>query len=440
MKKLLNSKIEVGKKVNEVRELVKNYNKEKQDMYDYTEKLFKPSIKAQKDIKKSIDDKQDELINQIQINDELANMKQNQVIAKLQRNNNRQDEIITNIQENQKALKKGFSDLIEPYQREIIFRDELPKMIEDKGSDEDLIQLGDDEDLIQLGDDEDLIQLGDDKADEVEASTSKKKIKSLNIDKGIDDDYITFLDGKQLPLPSKVLNENMDTDNIKKQVVSKYNYSLKYITENSTKKGEPLKKLKPSQLNIFKKHKKSLEYFDDYFKRLQNIEDSKKYVGEGIYTQKKRNAYKISQNGQYGGLVIDLPKLYGHLKVVAHKNGRKVYDKQADFDTLDLLTKRFNNKKKYSELARSVFNDLNRLSEIPIHRTSKKYSKLGSGVVYYHNPQDLLSRLELLGGSMSAGNDSNDVREEFVNIAHMLNKLKVINNKQMNDIIKNYLL
>ena len=29
MKKLLNSKIEVGKKVNEVREVVKNYNKKK---------------------------------------------------------------------------------------------------------------------------------------------------------------------------------------------------------------------------------------------------------------------------------------------------------------------------------------------------------------------------------------------------------------------------
>ena len=63
--------------------------------------------------------------------------------------------------------------------------------------------------------------------------------------------------------------------------------------------------------------------------------------GKGIrrYNQPKRNAYKISQNGQYGGLVIDLPKPYGHLKVVAYKNGKKVYDKQADFDTLDLLTK-----------------------------------------------------------------------------------------------------
>ena len=163
---------------------------------------------------------------------------------------------------------------------------------------------------------------------------------------------------------------------------------------------------------------------------------------EGLkrYNQPKRNAYKISQKGQYGGLVIDLPKLQGQLKVIAHKNGQKVYDKQADFDTLDLLTKRFNSKKNYSELARSVFSDLNRLSKIPIHRTSKKYSKLGSGVVYFNNPQDLLSRLELLGGSMSVGNNSSDVREEFVKIVHNLNKLNVINNKQVNDLIKEYLI
>ena len=125
---------------------------------------------------------------------------------------------------------------------------------------------------------------------------------------------------------------------------------------------------------------------------------------------------------------------------MAHKNGQKVYDKQADFDTLDLQTKRFNSRKKYSELARSIFNDLNILSQIPIHRTSKKYSKLGNGVVYYNDPQDLLSRLELLGGSISAGNNSDDVREEFVNIVHKLNKINVIDNKQMSDLIKEYLI
>ena len=177
MKKLLNSKIAVGKKVNEVREVVKNYNKEKRDMYDYTEKLFKPSIKAQKDIKKAIDDKQDELINQIQINNEIANMKQNQVIAKLQQNNNRQDEIITNMQENQKALTKGFSDIIEPHQREIIFRDELPKMIEDKGD------------------------------DEVEQSTSKMK---SDLDMGFSPEDMIKLMNRNLPPLSIILKSYLD--------------------------------------------------------------------------------------------------------------------------------------------------------------------------------------------------------------------------------------
>ena len=81
---------------------------------------------------------------------------------------------------------------------------------------------------------------------------------------------------------------------------------------------------------------------------------------------------------------------------------KKVYEKQEDFDTLDLLTKKFNGKKKYSPSSKMVFDDLNRISDIPIHRTSNKYKKIGSGVVYYNNPADLLDRLELLGGSILA--------------------------------------
>ena len=42
--------------------------------------------------------------------------------------------------------------------------------------------------------------------------------------------------------------------------------------------------------------------------------------------------------------------------------------------------------------------------------------KIGSGVVYYKNPADLLDRLELLGGSILAGN--NGVKNEFSKIAH----------------------
>ena len=52
-----------------------------------------------------------------------------------------------------------------------------------------------------------------------------------------------------------------------------------------------------------------------------------------------------------------------------------------------------------------IFSELNTLSEIPIHRTSNKYKRLGSGVVYYNTPDDLLDGIELLGGSIQAGND-----------------------------------
>lgn len=43
-----------------------------------------------------------------------------------------------------------------------------------------------------------------------------------------------------------------------------------------------------------------------------------------------------------------------------------------------------------------VFDESNRISDIPVHRTSNNYKKIGSGVVYYNNAADLLDRLEML--------------------------------------------
>ena len=85
-----------------------------------------------------------------------------------------------------------------------------------------------------------------------------------------------------------------------------------------------------------------------------------------------------------------------------------------------------------------VFDELKRISDIPIHRTSNKYKKIGSGVVYYNNPADLLDRLELLGGSILAGN--NGVKNEFSQIVDTLNKLGVLNNIQLNNLLKEYII
>ena len=97
MKKLLTSGIEAGNKVKAVREVVKTYNRQKQDMYDDTAEIFKPSIDVQKEVKETIDNKQDKLITQLAINDEIANIKQNEIIKN-------QDKTIKQLKDNQKEL------------------------------------------------------------------------------------------------------------------------------------------------------------------------------------------------------------------------------------------------------------------------------------------------------------------------------------------------
>ena len=60
----------------------------------------------------------------------------------------------------------------------------------------------------------------------------------------------------------------------------------------------------------------------------------------------------------------------------------------------------------------------------------------GQGIFYFNNPHQLLNRLELLGGSILAGN--NGVMPEFSQIAHLLNQKNVISKKQLNNLLKNY--
>ena len=104
IQKLINEKIEAGNKVKKVREAIKEYKTQKQDMYDDTAELLKPSIEVQKEVKKTIDEKQDKIIEQLQ--------------------------------ENQKALADGIGNIVEANQRAIIFEEELPKAIEGPGEPE----------------------------------------------------------------------------------------------------------------------------------------------------------------------------------------------------------------------------------------------------------------------------------------------------------------
>ena len=66
--KLSNLKIMAGKKTRDVRNTFKQFKKEKQDSYEGISQIYKPLIDTQESVKKSIDDKQDQLIKQLQDN------------------------------------------------------------------------------------------------------------------------------------------------------------------------------------------------------------------------------------------------------------------------------------------------------------------------------------------------------------------------------------
>ena len=76
---------------------------------------------------------------------------------------------------------------------------------------------------------------------------------------------------------------------------------------------------------------------------------------------------------------------------------------------------------------------INNISKLGIYA-----EKTGQGIIHFNNPQQLVKRLELLAGSIFAGN--NGVKQEFSQIAHLLHQLKVISKKTLNDLLKKYIL
>ena len=85
----------------------------------------------------------------------------------------------------------------------------------------------------------------------------------------------------------------------------------------------------------------------------------------------------------------------------------------------------------YYNIIGEYVNNMNKLENI----TRKKE---GKGIIYFNKTQQLVSRLELLAGSIIAGN--NGVKQEFTQIAHLLHQLKVITKKTLNDLLKKYIL
>ncbi|KAL9954669.1 hypothetical protein ACROYT_G042234 [Oculina patagonica] len=136
-------------------------------------------------------------------------------------------------------------------------------------------------------------------------------------------------------------------------------------------------KRRSSNMIIKNNARKDQEVLSKYRTIIKGINLREK-KGEGIrsYKQPKRNAYKIN-NGQYGGLLINVPRLINEMVIEAVKDGRKVYEDIADKSLVDLITKRFNPRKrssKYCKRYEYVSFELQNPITLPANNQSQKKS------------------------------------------------------------------
>ena len=79
-----------------------------------------------------------------------------------------------------------------------------------------------------------------------------------------------------------------------------------------------------------------------------------------------------------------------------------------------------------------------RLKNIKGSGLKKKIIKRGGQVQFFNNPTDMIKKLELIIGSMVAGNNSMELRNTGVALLDILLKNSILNRSQYNKIFKNY--
>ena len=308
------------------------------------------------------------------------------LIEQQKKTDEKQDAVIEQLRENQLALTDGLKDLVKSNRDVLTLQKELPFPEEEKT-------------LIAEPKEKTLI------------AEPKEKNLIAEPNNLFGEDELKFIKDEGLIEPNELLKLekgklNFLEDNVKR----KRNVISREIGTFKRKKDPKESDFMKNQSNL-----KTRDILNRYLETIKNISAVSQYTkkGSGVrsYKQPKRNAYKISDSS-FGNPSVDVPKLKNEMKLNVRRGGKIIYQTDVDKSPVDLLTKRFNPKRSYSMNAVKIFNDLN-LANLPKHPSSGKSRFIGSGVVFYQNPNELAERMKVLVGSMAAGNNSPVVKNDL---------------------------
>ena len=102
--------------------------------------------------------------------------------------------------------------------------------------------------------------------------------------------------------------------------------------------GEPITKKEEYVLN-------RRDALGPYITNIKALEASQAVSGKGTGFQTSRHPYKMTKDGQYGKLTIDVPQLVEKHRLLAKEAGVVLRDEKVDSDFIDLISKRYDKKK-----------------------------------------------------------------------------------------------
>ena len=375
-KKIIQNKIQADEAAREVRSQIKTYIHEKQNAREGFTETFKPLIETSEKVKESIDTQQNKLIKQLQEN-QLA--------------------LSEGLDKNRLAITSGFVKMDEVKKWDL---DQLPgyEAIEEPETEPD--------------EDED--------EEEEEDNYYKISSNDLKIIKGEEPDFKDLKGNLILTFSVNYLKNILSKGNFDRK-----KYTLKVNNEEkilSVSKNQPGEEEPPEGVVEFTGT--DLNRSLNYGLAVKFLEENELPLPESIQGKSHQNIQKYQRRSER---LIDQYKT-----ILANK---------AKFKTRKGKTIAFalnKNPRKETEQQIEYYNILGQYNKNISALEQYKRKKEGKGIIHFNNPQQLVKRLELLAGSIIAGN--NGVKQEFSQIAHLLHQLKVISKKTLNDLLKKYIL